>query len=232
MLGITHHGDVPYVVRGVQQDYIELFYQPGGEDRALFIPIHLQAGYGVLPVGTIMAKNLSAAGSLGQYVPYNPTTASKTGDQRGRAFLIADAGTAYVVNVSIEDSYKFTVGDDICIDDDNSAEENLGAITAIDRTTYVTYAVITFTTAISGDFDISQNAFVCVEAGTSTNHYSDAVGVLMSSVNTGSGINSKGGHGQLLLSNAIIYTGALFLTDAAAKTAIGYSSYGNLSVLK
>ena len=40
MLGITHHGDVPYVVRGVQQDYTELFYQPGGEDRTLFIPIH------------------------------------------------------------------------------------------------------------------------------------------------------------------------------------------------
>ncbi len=212
-------GDTPHILGSVQRDYKRLYYSE--PSAALKVPITLQAGYDLLESGTALAKNISAgsAGGKDQIVPYNPTVFDGTENSPGRAYLVADnAGSAYTVNVTIEDSYKFKVGDDLIINDNNTAAENLGVITAIDRTTYRNYAVITHTTVAGATpFTTARFGHVLVEAGTG-NNYSDCVGILEKSVNTGVGENAKGAVATLILGNCVLYEGLLTNFDAAAKT--------------
>jgi hypothetical protein len=218
--------DIPQVVHGVQTDYKRLYYS--NPDAALKVPITIMAGYGLLEVGTALAKNLSAAGKAGLLVPYNPTTFTGAENHPGRAYLVANSGTTdKFVYVTMDDSYKFNVGDDLIINDDTTAAENLGAITAIDRTSEPHRAKITATTAIGGTaFTTARKACVFVEAGTSGNNYSDCVGILEKSVDTGIGSNAKGAVATLILGNAVLYEGTLTNMDDAAKTDISASSFG------
>ena len=225
------YGETPYVVHSTESDYRRLFYSR--PEQALIKDVTLSPGYGVLIAGTVLALNKSAAGNYNKYMPYNKTTANAADPtQVGRAFLVQDAGTSTIVYVTQNDSYKFVVADDLCIDDDNTSDENLGAITSIDRTTYTQMAIIHFTTSISGDFDVSQNACVFVEAGDSSNHYSDAVGILIASVDTGIGENAKGAVAPMLISNAILYYGLLPNIDAAALTDLSATADARLMYLK
>lgn len=221
------YGDIPSVVRGVQEDYKRLYYSDPMAARK--VPITLQAGYGLIKMGSMITKNLSAAAArAGRFLPYNPTSFTGAEVHPGRAYLVANSGTTDTfVYVSMDDSYKFAVGDDLIINDNTTAAENLGAITAIDRTTYPHMAKITATTAIGGTaFTTARKAYVCVEAGVSSNNYSDVVGILEKSVETGTGVNCKGGVGTLIIGNAVLYEGMLELIDAAAKTDLGASSFG------
>lgn len=228
----TNYGDIPYVVRGQQTDYRRLLYNEF--DHVLSIPVTLQAGYGTLKQGTAMAENLSAAGNDGKYVPYCPTTF--TGAEAydpGRAYLVADVGSGEsTCEVTMDDSYKFAVGDDLIGNSSGQGAENLGAITAIDRTTYSNRAVITFTTPSTEGFVTSNYGHVLVEAGTSGNNYSDCVGILAAAAETGIGANAKGGQGILILSNAVMYTGMIWNLDAAAKTDISSTERGRFTYIK
>jgi hypothetical protein len=202
---------------------------------ALRTDVTIQAGYGLLKAGTILAKNLSAAGNKGKYVPYNPTTFTGAENHPGRAYLVSNSGTTdSFVYVSMNDSYKFAVGDDLIINDNTTAAENRGAITAIDRTTYPHMAKITFTTAIGGTaFTTARFAYVCVEAGDSSNNYYDAVGILEKSVETGTGSNAKGAVVDVIFGNALLYTGMLINLDAAALTDIsGASVAGQYTMIR
>ena len=226
------YGDIPYVVNGEQVDFKALFKS---DPNAAIIPgITIMAGYGVLRAGTIMAKNLSAAGDAGKFVPYNLTTFDGTEVSPGRAYLVADAdNSGESVNVTINDSYKFTVGDDLILNSSGAAAENLGAITAIDNTTYASYAVITATTTISSASHTTANtAYVCVEAGDSSNNYSDAIGILSESVDTGTGLNSQGAVAGIIASNAEVYQGLLTGLDAAAIVDLSATSWGQTLVVK
>lgn len=218
--------DTPSIVRGVQDDYKQLYYSDHMAARK--VPITIQAGYGLLKMGSAISKNLSAAGTRGKFLPYNPTTFTGAEIHPGRAYLVANTGaTAVVVYVTMDDSYKFAVGDDLIINDDTTAVENLGVITAIDRTSEPHRAKITFTTAIGGvAFTTARKACVFVEAGGAGNNYSDCVGILEKSVDTGEGVNSKGANVTLIIGNAILYEGMLTNMDGAAKTDIGASSFG------
>jgi hypothetical protein len=226
--------DTPTIIRGVQTDYKHLFYSE--ELAALRVPVTLQSGYGVLVAGTILAKNKSnlTTGGKDQLVPYNPTSFTGAEDHPGRAFLVADSGTtASTLKVTINDSYKFKVGDDVIINDNTTTAENLGAITAIDRTTYTNYAVITVTTATGGtSFTTARFAHIFVEAGDNTNNYSDAVGILQKSVDTGTGVNAKGALGVLILGNCVVYEGLLTNCDSAAKTDISGTSFGQFLYIR
>jgi hypothetical protein len=114
-----------------------------------------------------------------------------------------------------------------------TAAENLGKITAIDRTTYPHMAVMTTTVAIGGTaFTVARKAHVKVEAGDSSNNYSDAVGILAVSVDTGTGVNAQGAVAPIILSNAQLYEGMLTNLDAAAKVDIGGASFGRFYILK
>jgi hypothetical protein len=223
--------DIPSIIHGVQDDYRRLYHSD--PQAALKMDITLAAGYGLLKSGTVMALNKSASGNVDKYVPYNPTTFSNTVLSPGRAFLVADVGaSANVVYVSKDDGYKFVVGDDLIINDNATSAENLGAITAIDRTSYPHMTKITVTTVTSGTFEVSAYGHILVEAGDNTNNYSDAVGILEQSRDTGTGANAKGALGTLILSNALLYEGCLILLDDAAKTDLAASSKGQFLCIK
>jgi hypothetical protein len=225
-------GDTPHIVRGVQKDYKNIYYSR--PEIALVADLTLQAGYGLIEAGTVLAKNKSAAGGAGKYVPYSPTLFTGLEVDPARAYLLqATGGAVNTVYVTLDDSYKFVVGDDLIIDDNVTAAENLGKITAIDRTTYPHMAAITYTTASGGtSFTTARKAHVKVEAGDSSNNYSDAVAILAKSVDTGTGVNAQGAVAPVILSNAVLYEGMLTNLDAAAKVDIGGASFGQFYILK
>jgi hypothetical protein len=215
------YGTTPYIVRGGQSDYKTLFYS--NPEAALRIDIQLQAGYGDVKMGTAMSCNDSAAGNAGKYVPYDPH-ATVTGAEpgTGRAYLVQNTGTTSpVVYVTLDDSYKFKVADDLQIHDDTTAAENLGAITAIDRTTYSHMAAITATTNIGGTaFTTARFAYVYCEGAVT------ADGILEESVQTGTGVNAQGGQGSLIIKNALLYNGMLTNVDSNARTDLSASVVG------
>ena len=179
-----------------------------------------------------MALNKSAAGNKDKLVPYNPTTFTGAEDHPGRAYLVADSGAlASDLYVSMDDSYKFAVGDDVIINDDTTAAENLGAITAIDRTTESHRAKITVTTAVGAtSFTTARKACIFVEAGDNTNNYSDCIGILEKTVDTGTGEGKAyDAHATLILGNCVLYEGMLTNFDSAAKsdlsTATSFGQY-------
>ena len=219
--------DIPSILYGTQQDYKTLFYS--NPEAALFLPVTLQAGYGVLKAGTAISKNDSAAGNIGKYIPYDPT-ATITGAEEapGRAYLVQNSGTtATELYVTLDDSYKFAVGDDVMIVDDTTAAENLSAITAIDRTTYTHMAKITVTVATGGtSFTTARFAYITPEG------YDTCDGILMKSVDTGTGEDAQGALGTLLISNAILYNGMLLNVDSNARTDLSASVNGQYLVVK
>ena len=120
---MVNRGDTPHVYDGLQTDYSRLLYSEF--DYVLSLPIQLSAGYGTLKQGSAIAKNASAltTGNKGQYVPYNPTTVDDgAAYQPGRAFLIDDiASGESTFQVTMDESYKFKVGDDVIINTDQAA---------------------------------------------------------------------------------------------------------------
>lgn len=219
--------DTPNVVIGVQTDYKKLFYS--NPDIALTKPIQLAAGYGVLKMGLVVAKNASAAGNVGKYFPYDPaSTVTGAEEAPGRAYLVQSSGTsASILYVTLDDSYKFKVGDDVIIHDDTTAAENLGAITAIDRTTYNHMAAITVTVATGGtSFTTARFAYITIEG------YATAAGILIRSVDTGTGASAAGAGGVLLLSNAILYTGMLQNCDSTARSTLSATLDGPYVIFK
>jgi len=237
---VDYAPDIASIIRGGQTDYKKLFYSE--PDRALTKEVTLAAGYGLIPAGTVLAKNLSAAGNAYKYVPLMPGIAAALPDaanpdhQLACAFALDATVTGVTIDVTMEDSYKFVVGDDIVILSDTTyaaSSENLGAIVTIDRTTYLHKAVITFTATISGSFTAAQMACIHVEAGAvTTNSYSVAVGVLMHSINTGVGENAQGGVAPMILSNAMLYNALLTNMIAQARTDLGASVDGQFLIMK
>lgn len=218
--------DIPQIQHGVQKDYKRLYYS--NRMAALTVPITIQAGYGLLEQGTALSKNLSAGANAGLLLPYNPTTFTGAENHPGRAYLVADThATTPDAYVSQDDSWKFKVGDDLIVNDDTTAAENLGAITAIDRDSDQSRAKITATTNIGGTaFTTARKAYVSVEAGDNTNAYSDCVGILEKSVHTGTGVRAAGAVAELILGNVVLYDGLLTNFDAAAVTDLSAATFG------
>jgi len=218
--------DIPAVDYGQQWDYRKLYYSD--HLAALRVPVTLQSGYGLIRAGTVLSRNVSAAGGLDLLLPYNPTTFPANIQEAGRAYLVQDSGALVSqLYVTLDDSWKFKVGDDVIINDNVTAAENLGAITAIDRTTDTHRAKITVTTAVGAtSFTNARRAHIFAEAGNSTNNYSDAVGILEKTVNTGIGEKSKGAVSTLILGNCVLYEGVLVNFDAAAIVDLSASSFG------
>ena len=218
--------DTPSIVYGGQEDYRRLYYSDPMAARKAQISI--MAGYGVLKMGTALAKNGSAAGGIGKMMPYDPTANTGAEITPARAFLVQNSGTTETeLYVAIADSYKFAVGDDVYINDDTTTLEQLGAITAIDRTTYSHMAMITVTVATGGQsFTTARFAYLAVQGGDT------CVGILEKSVDTGAGVNAQGALATLILGNAVLYTGMLTNFDAAAISDLSAGSFGQYTELK
>jgi hypothetical protein len=227
-------GSTPQLNRGPEfPGHKALYYSI--REIALIKDKSVQAGYGVLRAGTIMAENISAltTGGKGLLVPC-ATTLFTVGDV-GRAFALVDVASGVdVINVTMEDSYKFMVGDDLILANNDGGGEygNGGAIISIDRTTMPHYAIITFTTGIVTANNTVAKACCCyVEAGGS-GKLSAAKYILDKDIDTGVGEIAKGAITPVLVSNAILYTNSLVNFDAAAATALGTVDDGQHTILK
>lgn len=195
---------------------------------ALILDKTIQAGYGTLKSGTVMAVSTIT----GDLVPYTPITFGAT--NMSRAYLVTDYGTgATIMYVTMEDSYKFAVGDELAMaEDDGPTYHNAGAITGIDRDTEPHRAKITVTTGVaSANFTTAKHACCYVKAGAAGN-FSDAAYILDQDVFTGVGESAIGANTSVVVSNAILYTGSLINFDSTAGTSLGTVTDGNHTILK
>lgn len=237
-------GDTPQqVFQGSRFRGPELYRS--NRDIALLKDKTLGPGYGLLPAGTLLAENKSAAGNTGLLVPYIMDDSTNVNDEQqcGVSWLVTDyVSGATDLYVTLSDSYRFKVGDDIIFGYNNSGSwgaTNGGAITAIDRTTYPNRAKISFTTGVSSASYTTANYAGCwVEASaTDSGKRSTAAYILDMDVDTGTGDDegrdAKGAVAPVLLSNAILNKGAICNYDTqGAVTDLGGVADGNDLIIK
>jgi len=215
-------GQTPYVFKGGQDDLKRLFYSD--PDKAFARAITIPAGYGIIKAGAIMGIITESTNRVGQHVPYTGldavgNVAAGVEDLFGAAFLVADPSTGTDGYVTMDDSYKFAVGDHLVAGDSDLSNTDLGAITAIDRTTYTHMAKITVTNAF-GSETIAKGAVITIQSATAS-PYVCATGVLKAAVDTGVGENAKGGQGVLVIKNAMLYSDNLYNYNADVATDLG-----------
>ena len=218
-------GQTPYIFRGGQEDLHRLFYSD--PTKAFAKVITIPAGYGVIPAGAVMGLVSESTSRVGYYVPYAQfdavgNQAAGISNAYGLAFMVNDPSTGTSVNVTMEDSYKFAVGDHLVAADSDLTPKDLGAITAIDRTTYTHIAVITVTSACDSETQAKGGA-VTIQTTTST-PYVKATGILKAGVDTGTGENAKGAQGVLVIQNAMLYVNSLYNYNADVLTDLSWAS--------
>ena len=212
-------GQTPYVFKGGQDDLKRLFYSD--PDKAFARAITIPAGYGIIKAGAIMGIITESTNRVGQHVPYTGldavgNVAAGVEDLFGAAFLVADPSTGTDGYVTMDDSYKFAVGDHLVAGDSDLSNTDLGAITAIDRTTYTHMAKITVTNSF-GSETVAKGAVITIQSATAS-PYVCATGVLKAAVDTGVGENAKGGQGVLVIKNAMLYSDNLYNYNADVAT--------------
>jgi hypothetical protein len=207
-------GDSPHIIRGGIVDPKRLFYS--NVESALILPVTIPPGYGILPAGTVMGQILAGT-RTGQYVPVTQRVpAAGLNTLFGAAYLLADGDVNPIAQVTMNDSYKFAVGDlGFAIDGNTAAGVDLGAVTAIDRTTNSHFATVTFTNNITNVITVNQGGLVAIQTQIISD-WQTAAGILIGSVDTGVGVDAQGGHGAIVFSNAILYNGCLYNCDAGA----------------
>lgn len=227
-------GNTPYIARGSAEDVRALFQS--NESNALFLSIHIPAGYGFLHAGTILGKISESTNRLAQYVPYAPEQ-PPLGGNAAAAYLVADGAASAIFYIGMDDSYRFAVGDHLVAADntnynaEGSGATDLGAITAIDRTTYSHMAKITATNNVTTAHTVALGGCVWIQTMT-TAPFTKAAGVLMTSVETGTGVNAKGADAVIVLSNAILNKSALRNYDSEVLTDLSGVEHGKFLILK
>ncbi|MBW1999774.1 MAG: hypothetical protein JRJ29_17660, partial [Deltaproteobacteria bacterium] len=147
----------------------------------------------------------------------------------GLAYLVEDPTTGTEAKVTMDDSYKFAVGDHLVACDSDFTQTDLGAITAIDRDTYSHIAVITVTNAFESQ-TVAKGAAITIQSNTS-DPFVEAKGILKASVDTGTGENAKGGQGVLILKNAMLYKDCLYNYNADVLTDLGGTEDGKYLII-
>lgn len=203
-------------------------------DIALILDKTVQAGYGYLQAGTVMAINLSTggAGGYGKLIPYVPLSGNVTLGQDGAigvAPVVLDS-TANHAFVSLNDSYKFEVGDFLWADNDSDdGPISGGVISAIDRLTSTLYADITVAALTETNVTVVKKSYVYVMGGSGGNNV--AAYILDKDIDTGYGSEALGALTSVVVSNAILYKNSLINMTAAAITALGVVD-GRFFILK
>ncbi len=236
MLKSVHYGSVPQSNRGPKTlGQRPLFHSV--RDIALIIDKTVKAGYGALKLGTILAVNDAVVGAadFGLLVPYAETDMTQN-DSNAKAYLIANGSNgSNEVFTTVEDAYKFTLGDNLIIGCNAAASQDLGEITAVTLEASNTRVKITATANLAdagGDFSAANYACIYVRTDDAAAPFSKAVYILDKDIDTGVGPNALGANTSLVISNAILYTHSLIGFDAAAKLALGAISDGRLTILK
>jgi hypothetical protein len=230
-------GSIPQVVRNPEGYGIKrLFFSQ--REIALIKDKTLAAGYGFIKAGTVLAENTSAAGNKGRMVPFVPPAAdylaANADHQIGLAMMVRDGATGHVY-VSLADSYKFVVGDQLYYQNSTGAGTgdglvDCGVITVIDRTTSTLYADITCGAYTATNATLAKKAYVYVKAGGTP--FSIAKYIIDKDVDTGYGEEAAGALASIVLSNAILYTASLVNATATAITSLGAIQDGPHTILK
>jgi len=218
-------GDTAYINRGSQEDLKRLFYSD--PDKALAKIITIPAGYGVIKAGAVMGIITESTDRVDQYVPYTGldavgNVAAGVSYLFGAALLVADPSTNTTGYVTMDDSYKFAVGDHLVAGDSDLSPTDLGAITAIDRTTYTHIAGITVTNSF-GSETIAKGGLVTIQSATAS-PYVCAKGILKATVDTGTGEDAKGAQGALVIKNAMLYKNCLYNYNADALADLSWAT--------
>ena len=184
--------------------------------------VTLVGGFGVVPVGAALGI-IPSGDRQGKYAPYNPNPNDTGGDPvtwtGARAYLVTDSGTGQTLYVKMEDSYKFAVDDPVILNSDGGDPYAL-TVSAIDRTTYLHMAAITVTGTISVSHTVALGAHLAIKTDAST-PFQKCAGILEGAVDTGEGVNAKGGLGVMVISNAVLRKGFLQNVDSDAVTDLG-----------
>jgi hypothetical protein len=191
-------------------------------DIALILDKTVQGGYGYLKSGTVMAINLSTDGGHGNLVPYVPLSGDVVlgkDSAIGVAPVVLNSITDHIY-VSLEDSYKFVVGDYLYADNDSDEGPiSGGIISAIDRTTSTLYADITVASLTATNVTVAKKAYVYIYAGASGNNV--AAYILDKDIDTGVGVEALGALTSVVVSNCVLYENSLINMTAAAIAALG-----------
>lgn len=221
-------GQTPYVYQGGQEDLKRIFKSDPSDAQGYTITI--PAGYGIIKAGTAMGIITESTNRKNYHVPY--VTADTTGlitaalaadEARGLAYMVADQGGASEdIYVTMDDSYKFAVGDHVATTDSDGTSVDGGAISEIDRTTYSHMAVITVGETL-GARTVAKGACVFIQTYATAAPYVLATGILKGAVNTGVGENAKGGQGVLVVGKAMLYKDNLYCYNSDALTDLSYA---------
>lgn len=204
-------------------------------DIALIIDKTIQTGYGYLAAGTVMAINLSTlgGGAQGKLVPYVPISTGVilgTDSAIGIAPIVQNSSSGHVY-VSLDDAYKFEVGDELYLDNDSDEGPiSAGAITDIDVTTSTLYADITTGAFTATNVTVAKKAYAHIVTGTS-GEYTTAAYVLDADIDTGVGEDAAGAISSVVVSNAVLYRYNMTNLTAAAITSLGVID-GRFFILK
>lgn len=203
-------------------------------DIALILDKTIQAGYGYLEAGTVMAINLStgSGGGYGQLIPFVPLSGDVVlgaDSAKGVAPVVMDSITNHVY-VSLNDAYKYKVGDFLYADNDSDdGPISGGVISAIDVTTSTLMADITVAALTATNVTVVKKSYAYVMGGASGNN--EAAYILDKDVDTGVGSEALGALSSVVVSNAILYKNSLINMTAAAITDLGVVD-GRFFILK
>ncbi len=204
--------------------YEQLFHSV--RDIALLLDKTFRAGYGCLPIGTVVAKDSNTDKMI-------PFTSSNTGEisqeDPGRVFLLTDltsGGTSGEFDVEMLESYKLDAGDTIQVMDSDTGTEE-ATIASIDRDSSNIKATVTLNSGVSGNFTTANNANVFLKGGDTAVYIADA------DTDTGAGEYAKGAVGSVVLSNAILNKSVVKGMKGSATSDLGnVSTDGTYYVLK
>lgn len=205
-------------------------------DIALILDKTVQAGYGYLKSGTVMAINASAAGGKGKLVPYVPYAhdiALGADSAIGIAPFVKDGLTSHVY-VSINDSYMFEVGDELALSnvENDLSPVTTGAIISIDRTTSPLWADITVTTAYTAtEITLAHQAFAHIVTG-SGGELTTAAYILDKDIDTGYGPEALGALTSVVVSNCVLYKNSLINMTTEAIASLGGIVDGRFFIMK
>lgn len=216
------NGDKPYVKNGFQPaDTVKVFKKVDTGQH--LDPLSIRAGYGILPEGTLMAEIAYPVKGQPIHVPYAKAV-PVVGDTEdyGKILLAKDGDGTTGIYVSLRDSYCFVVGDKIRAVDSDTTAVDLGAITAIDRATYLSanQAKITVTNVCPNTITMTNGACISIQTKTSAS-FTKAIGLLFGGSNTGLGADAQGGDGDIIVSGVTVYVAAIPNLDDPAVVDMG-----------
>jgi hypothetical protein len=188
-------------------------------DIALIIDKTVAGGYGYLKAGTVMAVD-TTTGKLVPYVPISTAVVLGADSAIGVSPVVANSTSGHIFT-SIDDSYKYALGDTLELDnDDDDGPVEAAVITDIDRTTSTIMADITTTGFSHGNYTVAKSAY-CYPKTYASDPYTLAAYILDKDIDTGVGELAAGALTSVVVSNAVLYKNNLINLTAAAITALG-----------